>query len=223
MPEVDCALSADKTKSPIPGNRRVRTRFELLPPCNLRRGLAAIVPRSPGSCVSRRDPRKTKHHIQTLAALSPCHREALVDFLCGAFNLPKTAPFVEPALLRWRYDEPRPDWQGLRSYAWFAAHSPGSVLESKDIVAHACICPVVYRLGQQDICGSYLIDWAASRRTPGAGALLLRNLASLRTDPFPRGWKAPLRPAYAFPGYSQPTICGINSPATSVSRMLRPL
>ena len=169
-----------------------------------------------------------------LAALSPCHREALVDFLCGAFNLPKTAPFVEPALLRWKYDEPRPDSEGLRSYAWFAAHSPGSVLESKDIVAHACICPVVYRLGQQDICGSYLIDWAASRRTPGAGALLLRNVASLfqvllaiggspdtlrilpklgyrvageiaffvrvvrpwrqfRTDPFPRGWKAPLR------------------------------
>jgi len=104
-----------------------------------------------------------------LEVLSAAHREELVDFLTAAFHLPKTAPFVEPRLMNWKYDEPRPDWTGSRSYAW---------MESGKIAAHACICPVTYRAGDREIQASYLIDWAASRNSPGAGALLLRNLAS---------------------------------------------
>jgi hypothetical protein len=160
-----------------------------------------------------------------LEVLSPVHREALIDFLTAAFHLPKTAPFVEPGLLNWKYDAPRPDWPGSRSYAW---------MEDGQIAAHACLCPVTYRVGDQEIKASYLIDWAAGRKSPGAGALLQRKLASFfqvllaiggsrdtqqilpklgyrlageiaifvrvvrpwrqfRTDPFPRGWKAPLR------------------------------
>ena len=157
--------------------------------------------------------------------LGPLQRDALIDFLTSAFHLPKTAPFVAPRLLDWKYDEPRPDWQGSRSYAW---------MERGEIVAHACLCPATYRMGTALVTGSYLIDWAADRRFSGAGVLLLRKLASLfqmllaiggsadtqqilpklgyrdagelayfarvvrpwrqyQTDPFPRGWKGPLR------------------------------
>lgn len=160
-----------------------------------------------------------------LEVLSPQQREPLISFLSETFHLPTTAPFIHRDLLRWKYDDPHPDWPGSRSYAW---------MDQGQIAAHACLCPLNYRTGAELIKTSYLIDWAAGRRTPGAGALLLRKLASyfqvliaiggsedtvkilpklgyrttgeisffarvirpwrqFRTDPFPRGWKAPLR------------------------------
>jgi len=93
-----------------------------------------------------------------------------VEFLASAFRLPTTAPFLDEALLRWKYDTPRPDWQGSRSYAW---------MEGSEIAAHACVCPVTYCVGGRRVAASYLIDWASSRRSPGAGVLLLRKLAAL--------------------------------------------
>ncbi|PWT99274.1 MAG: hypothetical protein C5B51_27625 [Terriglobia bacterium] len=94
----------------------------------------------------------------------------MADFLTGAFQLPRTAPFVQPALMQWKYDDPRPDWNGSRSYAW---------MEGGRIAAHACLCPVTYRAENREITGSYLIDWAALRLSPGAGVFLLRKLSSL--------------------------------------------
>ncbi len=160
-----------------------------------------------------------------LEVLSAAHRDALIDFLTVAFQLPRTAPFIDPRLLNWKNDDPRPDWEGSRSFAW---------MESGKITAHACVCPVTYRVADQQVKAAYLIDWAAGRSSPGAGVLLLRKLAASfqvllaiggseqtveilpklgyqrggelaffarsirpwrqsRTDPFPRGWKAPLR------------------------------
>jgi hypothetical protein len=162
-----------------------------------------------------------------LATVSSVEREALTEFLLRVFGLEKTAPFIQPELLHWKYDEPRPDWLGPRSYAWMAG---------KEIAAHAGICPVTYRLpaAGRTVCCSYFIDWAAGRRIPGAGGLLTRKLAGMfdvllaiggsrdtqeilpklgfrktgevasfarvmrpwrqfRSDPFPRGWKAPVR------------------------------
>src|SRR5204862_112983 len=125
-----------------------------------------------------------------------------------------------------KYDEPRPDYVGPRSYVWKDAGG--------EIAAHACLCPVTYVLPAGPIRASYLIDWGAARASTGAGASLLRALArnfdvllavggspntlatlpklgyrpagelqiftrvlrpweQFRTDPFPRGWKAPLR------------------------------
>jgi hypothetical protein len=162
-----------------------------------------------------------------LEVLTPLRRAELIGFLTGVFQLPQTAPFVDPALLDWKYEEPRPDWEGGRSYGW---------MDEGRIAAHAGLCPVEYAFKNQIIKGSYLIDWAAGRRPPGAGALLLRKVGSLipvllaiggsentqqvlpklgyqvagqlcffarvmrpwrqfRTDPFPRGWKAPARVA----------------------------
>jgi hypothetical protein len=106
-----------------------------------------------------------------LAALSPRDRERLIELLCGAFGIDRTAPFLKPELLRWKYDEPRPDWPGARSYAW---------MTGEEIAAHACLCPVTYRLPRgQEITTSHFIDWAAGRRVVGAGGLLVRKLTSL--------------------------------------------
>ncbi|HTS66839.1 MAG TPA: hypothetical protein VMH28_32670 [Candidatus Acidoferrales bacterium] len=156
----------------------------------------------------------------------PPSRQALVRFLLSAFQLPPESPFVRPDLLQWKYDQPRPDFSGPRSYVWKGG--------SGEITAHACLCPVTYCLPGGEIRGSYLIDWAASRSSPGAGVSLLRTLAKgfdvllavggspetvailpklgyrrvsdlqffarvvqpwrqFRSDPFPRGWKAPAR------------------------------
>ena len=98
----------------------------------------------------------------------PALRETLVSFLLAAFRLTPEAPFVQPALLRWKYDEPRPDWSGPRSFIW---------RDGDAISAHACMCPVTYTLRSADVTGSYLIDWAASRTSAGAGAKILRALA----------------------------------------------
>jgi hypothetical protein len=105
-----------------------------------------------------------------LKALSPFQREPLIEFLRNAFGVERTAPFLDPELLHWKYDKPRPDWQGPRSYGWIAG---------EEIAAHACLCPVTYRLPGGEISGSHFIDWAAGRRIVGAGGLLLRKLASM--------------------------------------------
>jgi hypothetical protein len=156
----------------------------------------------------------------------PTSRQALTKFLLSAFGLPATAPFVQADLLRWKYDAPRLDFAGARSYVW---KDPAG-----EIAAHACLCPATYSLPAGDVRCSYLIDWAAARSSPGAGVSLLRALAKnfdvllavggsadttsilpklgyrktaelqffarvlrpwqqFRTDPFPRGWKAPAR------------------------------
>ena len=152
-------------------------------------------------------------------------RRKLVEFLLATFHLGATAPFVAPDLLRWKYDDPRPDWPGPRSFVW---------TENGATVAHACMCPVTYSLPGGAVSGSYLIDWAAARTSAGAGVSLLRSLGrkcdalfavggssdtrailpklgyrhigdlhffarplrpwkQVRSDPYPRGWKAPLR------------------------------
>jgi len=156
----------------------------------------------------------------------PASRRSLIQFLLAAFQLPPEAPFVSSDLLRWKYDDARPDFSGPRSYVWKDA--------AGEIVAHAGLCPVTYSLPAGDVHASYLIDWAAARSSAGAGVSLLRVLArsfdvllavggspdtmdilpkvgyrragelhffarvvqpwrQFRTDPFPRGWKAPAR------------------------------
>jgi hypothetical protein len=102
----------------------------------------------------------------------PALCETLVSFLLATFRLTPEAPFIQPALLHWKYGEPRPDWSGPRSFIW---------RDGDAIVAHACVCPVTYTLPTGDVTGSYLIDWAASRTSAGAGVKLLRSLA-LRGD-----------------------------------------
>ena len=100
---------------------------------------------------------------------TPHDRAALVAFLLDAFQLPAHAPFVSSDLLRWKYDEPRPDWSGPRSYV---------MKDGARIVAHACLCPVTFETAAGAATSNHLIDWAGARDAPGSGMLLLRKLAA---------------------------------------------
>lgn len=160
-----------------------------------------------------------------LALATPQDEEAITRFLLEVFQLPPSAPFVQRDLLRWKYFEPRPDWDGSRSYV---------LKQDGRIHAHACVVPVVFPTAGGPVTAIRLIDWAGGRGLPGSGVLLLKKLmdyagaviavsgseqtqkvlprigfqvrarASIyaratrpwrqfRTDPFPRGWKAPFR------------------------------
>jgi hypothetical protein len=137
----------------------------------------------------------------------PTVREALVSFLLAVFHLTPEAPFVQPALLRWKYDEARPDWSGPRSFIW---------KDGDAIAAHACLCPVTYRLPAGDVTGSYLIDWAASRTSAGAGVKLLRSLARQCDTLFAVGGSADTRSILPKLGYRH--VCDLRYYA----RVLRP-
>jgi hypothetical protein len=137
----------------------------------------------------------------------PALRETLVSFLLATFRLGPEAPFVQPALLRWKYDEPRPDWSGPRSFIW---------KEGDTIAAHACMCPVTYSLPSGDVTGSYLIDWAAARTFAGAGVKLLRAVAGRCDTLFAVGGSADTRRILPKLGYRH--ICDLRFYA----RVLRP-
>ena len=88
------------------------------------------------------------------------------EFLAGVFGTGLDAPSLQPKLIRWKYYDPRPDWQGSRSY----------VLErGGEYVAHGCVWPM--RWGGTEAC--QIIDWAGAPSAVGAGLLLRREVEKL--------------------------------------------
>jgi hypothetical protein len=145
------------------------------------------------------------------SSADPALRQNLVNFLLATFRLAPEAPFVQPALLRWKYDEPRPDWSGPRSFIWKDVSGNGDA-----IAAHACLCPVTYILPSGHVTGSYLIDWAASRTSAGAGVKLLRSLSRQCDALFAVGGSADTRSILPKLGYRH--VCDLRFYA----RVLRP-
>ena len=96
--------------------------------------------------------------------------DRIIAFLRAIFQPDPGDPFLEPAQVRWRFFEPGPDWPGSRSY----------VLElGGEIVAHGCIWPITLAAASGDIRAAHVIDWAASRKVPGVGLILLDQLSDL--------------------------------------------
>jgi hypothetical protein len=96
--------------------------------------------------------------------------EGLRRLLAQAFGTAPNAPFIEPAMLSWKYWNARDDWSTPRSY----------VLERDGvIVAHAGIWPMTCRTGSDTIRGIQMIDWASARESPGAGLALVQRLATM--------------------------------------------
>jgi hypothetical protein len=95
---------------------------------------------------------------------------ALSQFLLTAFDVGTDAPFLNPAVMAWKYWDPRGDWNGPRSY----------VLEKDGaIVAHAGLWPVTFGTGEGAIRGIHMIDWASAKESPGAGLALVQKLAAM--------------------------------------------
>jgi hypothetical protein len=88
------------------------------------------------------------------------------EFLLRVFAAGPDAPFVQPAVMRWKYWDPRADWTRPRGY----------VLERGGaITAHAGLWP----LELNGIRGVHMIDWGSAPEAPGAGLLIVQKLAAM--------------------------------------------
>jgi hypothetical protein len=95
---------------------------------------------------------------------------ALAQFLVAAFDVGPDAPFLDPAVMAWKYWDQRDDWNGPRSY----------VLERDGaIVAHAGLWPITFGTGADGVRGIHMIDWASARESPGAGLALVQKLGAM--------------------------------------------
>lgn len=96
--------------------------------------------------------------------------DAVCRFLQRAFDSRPDAPFLDPALMAWKYWDRRDDFEGPRAY----------VLERDgEIVAHAGLYPVTLSSAGVDIRGVHMIDWASAKESPGAGLALVQKLAAM--------------------------------------------
>ena len=94
----------------------------------------------------------------------------LADFLLEVFRLGKGAPMVRPDMMRWKFFDPRPDWDGPRSYLMF---------RDRRIFAHGCVVPETFRAPNGRVTSMRVIDWAGSRHVPAAGVLVMQKLSQL--------------------------------------------
>ncbi|MGH9558822.1 MAG: hypothetical protein ACRD30_06235, partial [Bryobacteraceae bacterium] len=103
----------------------------------------------------------------TLRPAEPGDLSAIRELLQRAFRVSADAPFLNPALMQWKYWEAREDWTEPRAY----------ILERDGaIAAHAGIMPVSF--GGGTIRGVQMIDWASAQDSPGAGLSLVQQLAA---------------------------------------------
>lgn len=93
-------------------------------------------------------------------------------FLQAILEVSADAPFLDPALLEWRFFEPRPDWGSPRSYL---------LKQDGRIVAHSCIWPVQFLSCNGEVSSMHLIDWGACKAVAGAGIFLNQELMK-KTD-----------------------------------------
>ena len=76
----------------------------------------------------------------------------------------------QPDVLRWKCFAPHPFWEGSRGYA----------LRYKGaMAAFGCLVPSRFLTGSATVASCNMIDWAASKAVPGAGAMLYRHIQSL--------------------------------------------
>ncbi len=107
---------------------------------------------------------------RSLRPTTPEDLEPLRQFLSTTFDVDASVPWLQPAMLQWKYWAPRGDWAEPRSY----------VLERDGtIVAHAALWPLPLQRGEVAVRGVQMLDWAAARNVPGAGLTLVQRLATM--------------------------------------------
>jgi hypothetical protein len=96
--------------------------------------------------------------------------QEIIDLMRTAFRANPEAPFLDRALLHWKYFEPGPDWIGSRSYV---------LRQDGDLLAHGCAWPVKLMVGGQSHTALTLVDWAGSNARLGAGLHIVLKMATL--------------------------------------------
>lgn len=108
--------------------------------------------------------------MSDLRATRPEEADGIRVFLARVFRAPQESPAWSRQVLSWKYYEPRPDWEGSRSY----------VLEAEGgYASHGCVWPVTFASASKEIRAAQVIDWAADPAMPGAGVLLRRRVQDL--------------------------------------------
>ena len=128
------------------------------------------------------------------APSTPAQQESVAAFLVSTFHEPPDAPFVDPRLLHWKFHEPRPDWNGSRSYF---------LSNGEQIAAHACACPLTFLTARAKVTSNHPIDWAAARSFLGAGVTLLQNLGRMTDTLLAVGGSADTRQVLPKLGYRE--------------------
>ena len=90
---------------------------------------------------------------------SPSDLEPLVAFLMKHFRVPASAPIVNREQMKWKFWEPRPDWEGSRSYL---------LTSGTRWLSHVAACPMPMDTANGVVTGALLVDWVSA--SPGAGA-----------------------------------------------------
>jgi hypothetical protein len=141
------------------------------------------------------------------------HRTELVDLvavtelLVSVFNSTPDSPFVNPQLLRWKYFESGPQWEGPRSYM---------LRRAGQVHAHCALWPLnLHYSGAEITCLCY-IDWANRSDLPGAGFMLKKKLMKLADTSIVVGGSAETREIVPKLGYVHV------SDVTSFARVVRP-
>ena len=103
-------------------------------------------------------------------ATTPQDQIQLSNLLSEAFDIQSAAhSLLNPAMMAWKYWDPRPDWTEPRSYA---------LERDGRLVAHAGIWPIAFP-GEPPVRGIQMVDWCAAKDCPGVGLTLVQKLASL--------------------------------------------
>ncbi len=103
-------------------------------------------------------------------ATTPGDSACLTALFAEAFDSPPDSSLFDPALMAWKYWDPREDWTEPRSF----------VLEKDGrIIAHAGLWPATFGEGQSALRGVQMIDWAAAKDSPGAGLTLVQKFARM--------------------------------------------
>ena len=125
--------------------------------------------------------------------LRPAELGEVACFLASVFGVPETAPFLQPALMEWKYMLPRDDWQATRSRV---------VREHGRIVAHSGVWPLRFEAAGGLVNAVHLIDWAASGAA-GAGVILYREMLHMAPVAVVLGGSQQARKLLGRMGFSQ--------------------
>lgn len=90
---------------------------------------------------------------------TPDELEPLAAFFNKHFKVDDTAPVVNREGMRWKFWEPRPDWEGSRSYV---------LASGTKWLSHVAACPMPMDTATGVVTGALLVDWVSA--SPGAGA-----------------------------------------------------
>ncbi len=95
---------------------------------------------------------------------------AVTALLLSAFDSPVNSTFADSRVLRWKYFDPGPQWEGSRSYL---------MRNGDQIHAHCAVWPLNLNFRDKQITCNCFIDWANGSELPGAGFMLKKKLMKL--------------------------------------------